>query len=339
MMQIKIEMKTKLEIGIVVPVHNSEKALDRCVESIVNQTYKDLQIILVENGSTDNSYSMCLEWAKKDNRIKVVKSEKGVSKARNAGTKAALESGCSYIAYIDSDDYISSDMYEKLYIKAQECDADIVFCNYAQVRSDAKKDVAITKKAQKAIIDHDYKYFFYQGKNWVMGSSWRTLFSAEICRNIAFCENVFFAEDLIYVLNALNLSNKIAFIDDVLYYYNISPPAVFKYDTLSAGSERETYYKELSKTLVGKNKKYCSMAKVIVLINTITAIIKSHEDYKERIAELYKIEFYRDARRQFCGMLRLILLGSKGLRSKVAALVLYLGMYDFYAKHMTKEHG
>lgn len=330
-------MKTKLEIGIVVPVHNSEKTLDRCVESIVNQTYKDLQIILVENGSTDNSYSMCLEWAKKDNRIKVVKSEKGVSKARNAGTKAALESGCSYIAYIDSDDYISSDMYEKLYIKAQECDADIVFCNYAQVRGDAKKYVAITKKAQKAIIDHDYKYFFYQGKNWVMGSSWRTLFSAEICRNIAFCENVFFAEDLIYVLNALNLSNKIAFIDDVLYYYNVPQSIIIKYKFDSLESERQMYYYELSKVMLGKNKKYLSLIKVSVLINIIIAIIKSHKDYKERITKLYKNSFYRDAKRQYGGIVKLILFGNSGIRSRVATMSIYFGMYGFYAKHMTKK--
>ena len=96
-------------VSVVVPVYNVEKYLNRCVESIVNQTYKNLEIILVDDGSLDNCPVMCDEWAKKDNRIKVIhKKNGGVSSARNAGID---KSNGKYISFIDPDDYIEENMY------------------------------------------------------------------------------------------------------------------------------------------------------------------------------------------------------------------------------------
>ena len=96
-------------ISVIVPVYNVEEYLDRCIESIVNQTYKNLEILLIDDGSTDNSYNICDKWAKKDNRIKVVHKENGgVSSARNVGLDVATG---DYIGFVDSDDYISIDMY------------------------------------------------------------------------------------------------------------------------------------------------------------------------------------------------------------------------------------
>ena len=100
-------------ISVIVPVYNAEKYLDKCVESIVNQTYKDLEIILVDDGSPDNCPAMCDEWAKKDGRIKVIhKSNGGVSSARNVGLDSF--SG-EYVTFIDSDDYIESSMFHRIF--------------------------------------------------------------------------------------------------------------------------------------------------------------------------------------------------------------------------------
>lgn len=99
-------------ISIVVPVYNAEKYLFRCIKSILNQTYKNLEIILVDDGSTDNSLIICKEFSNKDKRIKIVHQEnKGASVARNNGV--ALSTG-DYIGFVDSDDYIEKEMYEKL---------------------------------------------------------------------------------------------------------------------------------------------------------------------------------------------------------------------------------
>ena len=118
-------------ISVIVPVYNVEKYLDKCIQSIVDQTYTNLEIILVDDGSPDNSGAICDEWAEKDNRIKVIhKANGGLSDARNAGLDIATG---EYIAFVDSDDYIELDFYDKLYnvIKATNCDISI--CNLRKV--------------------------------------------------------------------------------------------------------------------------------------------------------------------------------------------------------------
>ncbi len=113
-------------ISIIVPVYNVEKYLDKCIESIVNQTYDNLEIILVDDGSTDNSGQMCEDWARKDNRIKVIhKKNGGLSDARNVGIENA--SG-AYIGMVDSDDIIAATMFEDLYKGIISNDGDIAQC-------------------------------------------------------------------------------------------------------------------------------------------------------------------------------------------------------------------
>ena len=121
-------------ISIIVPVYKVEKYLDKCVQSIVDQTYQNLEIILVDDGSPDNCGAMCDVWAKKDSRIKVIHKENGgLSDARNAGIKAA--SG-EYIFLLDGDDYILKNAIELMYKGVTENNADIAICNYKKVTSD-----------------------------------------------------------------------------------------------------------------------------------------------------------------------------------------------------------
>ncbi|MBQ4243839.1 MAG: glycosyltransferase, partial [Clostridia bacterium] len=115
-------------ISVIVPVYKTEKYLDRCVNSIVNQTYKNLEIILVDDGSPDRCPELCDRWAEKDNRIKVIHQENGgMSAARNAGLRIAKG---DYIGFVDSDDWIDNDMYEYLYILLINNQADYSTINY-----------------------------------------------------------------------------------------------------------------------------------------------------------------------------------------------------------------
>ncbi|MBP1570586.1 MAG: glycosyltransferase family 2 protein, partial [Oscillospiraceae bacterium] len=116
-------------VSVIIPVYNVEKYLSQCVESVVTQTYKKLEIILVNDGSTDTSGTLCNEWAKKDDRIKVIhKPNGGLADARNCGTAAATG---KWILYIDSDDwYESADHIEKLVSYADTHTSDIVCFNY-----------------------------------------------------------------------------------------------------------------------------------------------------------------------------------------------------------------
>lgn len=111
-------------ISIIVPVYNSEKYIDRCLDSILNQTYKDLEIVLVNDGSNDQSLKILENYALRDTRIKVVNQEnKGVAAARNTGLDNATG---DYILYVDSDDWIENNMVERMV--ELSANADIVFC-------------------------------------------------------------------------------------------------------------------------------------------------------------------------------------------------------------------
>lgn len=117
-------------ISVIVPVYKVEPYLDCCVASIVAQTYKNLEIILVDDGSPDNCPQMCDDWAKKDDRIKVIhQSNKGGGAARNAGIDIA---GGDYLTFVDSDDYISPNMYELLLRAVKEAEADIAECGFTK---------------------------------------------------------------------------------------------------------------------------------------------------------------------------------------------------------------
>ena len=110
------------KISIIVPVYQAEKYISKCIESIVNQTYKNLEIILVDDGSTDRSGEICDEYGKKDNRIVVVHNKnKGVSVARNCGLDIATG---DYITFVDSDDYIDLQMYSEMMkvVEKYSCD-------------------------------------------------------------------------------------------------------------------------------------------------------------------------------------------------------------------------
>lgn len=121
-------------ISVVVPVYKVEKYLDRCVESIIAQTYKNLEIILVDDGSPDVCPALCDAWAEKDSRIVVVhKPNGGLSDARNAGANVARG---QYVGFVDSDDYVSEDMYESMYNHMMETGADMAICGVADVYSD-----------------------------------------------------------------------------------------------------------------------------------------------------------------------------------------------------------
>ena len=117
-------------ISIIVPIYNVDKYLSRCIDSILNQTFKKFELILVNDGSTDNSGVVCEEYANKDNRIKVIhKSNGGVSSARNSGLHAAKG---EYIGFVDPDDYIDESMYGKLYGLCIENDSDIAICKFSR---------------------------------------------------------------------------------------------------------------------------------------------------------------------------------------------------------------
>lgn len=145
------------ELSVIIPVYNVEKYLRECLDSVVNQTFKDIEIILIDDGSTDKSLDICKEYAQKDNRIKIIRQEnKGLSAARNTGLNAA---NGEYIAFVDSDDYIDTTAYEIALAHINE--ADIVFFgieNFGEKLSDpAQEDYCKLKYEGKVLPDNEIR--------------------------------------------------------------------------------------------------------------------------------------------------------------------------------------
>lgn len=205
-------------ISIIVPVYKVEKYLDRCVESIVNQTYKNLEIILVDDGSPDNCPAICDEWAQKDDRIKVIhKLNGGVSSARNEGIRNALS---KYLLFIDSDDDIEKDMVDKLFTSLHENGSDISVCNMNFVNE--KGEVLYSSDfSTKALTGN--RITDYLTGTYGIGPC-NKLYRADIIKNnhILFDTDLIYGEDHWFNYLYFKLCKKVSLIEDKLYNYFIT---------------------------------------------------------------------------------------------------------------------
>lgn len=213
-----------MKISVIVPIHNSELTLDKCLDSIINQTLSDIEILLINNASNDKSEEICLKYVGKDKRIKYVNLETpGVSNARNVGKNMA---NGEYIAFVDSDDYIALNMYELLYNKAISDDADVVMCGF-------NKEIngTIIPSNENNLIEFaenkQYDRFWY-GKI-VMGSCWRAIYKKELAQAVDFDTQIRYTEDLIFSVEIIDRAINITAIEDRLYYYVIEKQVYRKY--------------------------------------------------------------------------------------------------------------
>lgn len=209
------------KVSVIVPVYNVEKYLSKCIESIINQTLKDIEIILVNDGSTDNSGKIIDRYAVKDKRIKVIhKKNEGQGSARNAGIDIATG---EYVGFVDSDDWIDSDMYENLYIKAKEEALDVAVCgrkvwsenNVITYKINMKNE--ILNDLQNDLPDYIVNYLLYT----YTVSTCNKIYKSKMLKNnnIRFdnVKNVGSEDALFNIYVSLNI-NKIASVSDT--YYN-----------------------------------------------------------------------------------------------------------------------
>lgn len=232
-------------ISVIVPVYNVEKYLEKCVDSIINQSYHNLEIILVDDGSTDNCPVLCDKYKKKDDRIIVIHQKNGgLSAARNAGLDIAKG---EYIGFIDSDDYISIDMYEKLLLAIKKCKADMGICNYIRVNElgtfGKQSSITAGKTTGIQVLTHDLLNNF---ASWVI--AWNKLYKRNLFYKIRYPIGKL-NEDSFIIHKLLYETNTIACINDICYFYlqrnnsimNLSPN-IKKLDDTEAYFSRADYY-------------------------------------------------------------------------------------------------
>lgn len=241
-------------ISVIVPVYKVEQYLHRCVDSILAQTYTNLEVILVDDGSPDDCGRICDDYAAKDSRVQVVhKVNGGLSSARNAGLAVATG---RYVGFVDSDDYIHAQMYEKLHRVLVENDAQISVCSYVYVdevtgQADGgmaavnplKNGVLSTRQAYEAINSYRPGYSFYV-------TAWNKLYERTVFDGCLFAEGRLHEDEFI-VHHLMKRCRRIAVTEDVLYYYVQRSGSIMNtkaseksLDALIAGMDRYAFYLE-----------------------------------------------------------------------------------------------
>lgn len=249
-------MKKEL-ISIIVPVYNVEKYIDRCMESLLNQTYTNLEIILIDDGSPDNCSKKCDDYAKIDERIKVIhKHNEGLGLARNSGLEIA--SG-KYIAFVDSDDYVTSDMCEILYNAAYSTNADIVYGNVyyenngnISYKKIFNQKIWEGKKVEELLLDLIAMNPKSKEDTIMEVSVWKALFKKSIFDkyNIKFeSERKFISEDIIFDIDYISKVNKVIMLPNPIYYYSVNPNSLSKTFRIDRFEKVKVLYNEIRRKL------------------------------------------------------------------------------------------
>lgn len=207
-------------ISVIVPVFNAENYIRRCLDSICGQTYINLEIILVNDGSTDNSQGIMLEYAHKDSRVNVISQENaGVAAARNTGLENAHG---DYILYVDSDDWIEDNMVERM-IELSD-DADIVFCGHdnAATYEDSKK----INMVEIEEWNQPRQQFEFMKHERMTGMLWNKLIKRSLTKGIVFDEKVGYGEDAQFLWNVLKRSKKMVVTNEILYHHVLEDTSI-----------------------------------------------------------------------------------------------------------------
>lgn len=282
-------------ISVIVPVYNVQNYICRCLDTIINQTYKNIEIILVDDGSKDESGKICEEYAKKDSRIRVIhKENEGLGLTRNVGIKYAMG---KYIAFIDSDDFIELNMYEIMYKKIKENDLDAVLCNYKRLKKDKTYIYNVSNFDNKQYscdeIQKDILLSICGNPKYktVIGSVCCVLYKKDIIDkyNIKFLnEREYVSEDIIFNYMYFSKCRRIQLLRDNMYIYcenegsltkKYNPAKIDKFINLYNFMKKqvETYKEE---TCIGLDTLYIGYMRVAIIqeitLNTNKKNIKNN---------------------------------------------------------------
>lgn len=277
-------------ISIIIPVYKVEKYIKKCIDSIICQSYRNLEIILIDDGSPDESGKICDQYATIDNRIKVIHQKNGgLSAARNAGIKVAKG---KYIAFVDSDDYIKSDMISNLYDDINKEKADISICGYYLVKDDVVSycEHCNEKFTLSGIEAMNHLYDDYC----VLTSlAWNKLYKREVFKYIKFAEGKVHEDDII-ILDILKVCKKISFNLKPEYYYIQRTDSItgnFKVnrlDGLYALEIRDDYFKSIKRDDLIDLNNYKKYYIVTTFIKNARKVKNKDDLLKEKIKECKK---------------------------------------------------
>ena len=304
-------MENNIKVSVIIPVYNSEKFICRCVDSVLNQTYKNLEIFLIDDGSPDNCPKICDEYAKKDERIRVFHNENGgASVARNF----ALEKmNGDYVIFIDSDDYIKAEMIETMLNKIQEMGGDVAIC----------------------LEEHDdiesFKGDIFENilEDKIGSQMWRFLFKSDKFKTIRFPVGRL-AQD-VAVLHEVLYGSKIVFVPEKLYVYNVN-----NCDNVS--NNKKNKYKGSMDRAIAFSKRYTwakdkddikDMTKQIILYYSVIFCLSSYCRYRKNVYSKndvnYIYQYLKDNKKEIMKSCKI----NMALKIAVLLLLLMPNLFSF----------
>lgn len=241
---------TRPDISVIVPVYNAEGYIHRCVDSLLQQTYSNFEIILVDDGSPDGSGFICDEYARKDSRVRVFHKENGgVASARQLGIDNAKG---EYTIHADPDDWVEPTMFEELYNKAKEADADMVICDFL-VEEKGRTTYRIQRPTDNSADAVLNDLLFHR----IHGSLWNKLIKRDCYSkfNVSFVGGLNYCEDYLVCVELLQGTIKVAYLNKAFYHYDqiVNSNSITRNYTLKIYRQRVLFIDELKKTL---NEKY-----------------------------------------------------------------------------------
>lgn len=316
-------------ITVIVPIYNAEKSIAQCVDSILAQKYCNLEVLLINDGSTDNSLAKCYEYANKDKRVRVMdKPNSGVSDTRNLGIMNAKG---DYIAFVDADDRVDSEMYSKMHQQAVLTSADLLFCYfYEEINGITCKK---NERALKRVVYGKDLRPMFSTKNNVMGSVWRILIKSSLCKTLSFNEKVKLEEDKLFVLEAIAKAEKMAIVEDFLYYYKLNV-SVNKYYSDNLFEEKKYLYFCESKFFDCLPIGAVKAEKYRIYLKTAMSVLYNSNDYQQDMKRLRNDTFFKEAQKW---VYLKNYIANESMRNGIKAILLKLGMYKLLKSIITRS--
>ena len=276
------------EVSVIIPVYNVEEYLERCINSVLEQTYTDYEVILINDGSTDNSGLICDRYARQYDSVKVINQEnKGLALARKAGIDKAKG---NYVIFVDSDDWIHEDMLNRMYQKMKETQSQIVCCKDKIVYENGKQIINAKMSVPQIICkdSHDSAYQMYVTGN-LSASACAKMISTSLLLNVSFRNDLAIGEEHDMVSQLISLAQRVCIIPDEYYYYFQRPGSI------SRSGYNKKYFNSFKNYQSIRNKAREDYPEISSHINSyfanfemaiITAMCRNRNFDKDAISEL-----------------------------------------------------
>ena len=324
-------------ISIVMPVYNAEEYLKKSIESILCQTYPAWELIIIDNGSEDNSFRICQEYAKKEERILVLHQyqNKGVSAARNLAVEKATG---NYVTFLDADDWVAPDYLEQLVKAAKNTQADMLVCQYKKVY-DADRNVEEEIQEQSSFAAKVYNREEYVSQCLLEGYThcWGVLFKSSLLEGIRFPVRVTIGEDVLFLIDAILQAEKIVVTEYDGYRYYINENGAMNRKFTPSYMDQILCWQKAKEKLLDKYPSIENKINSILVVSTMLVVGKLSALSKEELGGFQKeIEDCQKIIQEYGNQKDIVKLLPQGYALKVkifrSSPMLYMKMYGAWKK-------